>query len=500
MGERTSSVLSGICSVSEMSSGDPSTSLIVGRRARIRRSDSYRWVALVTLLAGLFAVGFNFTVIAVVLPRMAEDFDTTLKTMQWAVSLPLLAFGVMSPTMGKLGDIYGAKRVYLIGFGGAVLMQALTALAWSAPSLIAIRVIAALEGAATGPAAIKFIATLFEPAERPRPLAWWSTIAALGPTVGLVVGALAIPVLGWRGMFLIQVPLLVAAAVTAWYVLDETELRPDVRFDLPGAVLLGTGLFFVLFGIERGADWGMTDLRTIAWFSAAVGLLAGFVRRQRVAPDPMFPLHYFTSRNYSVSLVANTLGNFAYLGGFILAVPLMIQVLGLTDANAGLVIIIRPLTFAGVAAFAGGLIVRHGTRRYAFMGSLLVAASLFGLSRVDTSSGIWLVMLGLGLSGAGFGLSQPSFNVAAVNSLDIADQGVGGGVGGSVQTIGASAGTVVLVSVQAAFADQGTAFSFSVAYSVGAVVALLAASLALMLVQRPGAVTLSGEPVIDQPA
>ncbi|MCC7077762.1 MAG: MFS transporter [Acidimicrobiia bacterium] len=470
-----------------MSTGKLRSSLSRTARARLRTHPAYRWIALVTLLTGLFAVGFNFTVIAVVLPRMAEEFGTTLKTMQWAVSLPLLAFGVMSPTVGKLGDIYGAKRIYMIGFLGAIVMQAMTALAWSTSTLILFRVVAALEGAATGPAAVKFIATLFVPRDRPRPLAWWSTTAALGPTVGLVVGALVIPYIGWRGMFVIQIPLLVVALAAAWYVLDETEVRTDVRFDLSGAVILGAGLFFLLFGIERAADWGVGNLRTISWFATAVFLLGAFVWRQAKVRDPMFPLRYFGRRGFSVSLVASTLLNFAYLGGFVLAVPLMIEVLGLKDTQAGLVVIVRPLTFAAAAALAGGLISRQGTRRYAFVGSLLVALGLVALTAVDTGSAVWVAVLGLGVSGAGLGFSQPAFNITAVNSLDLEDQGVGGGISGSVQTIGASAGTVVLVSIQAGLAGRGTALSFAVAFGVGAAVAGVAAGLALLLARHVSA-------------
>ncbi len=446
-----------------------------GFRDRIRAHPRYRWIVLWTLLFGLFAVGLSFTILSVVLPSIGRELHAAPGTIAWVVTGPILAFGVAGPVFGKIGDLYGAKRTYLAGFGVATVFLLFTGLAWNAESLIVFRVLAALEGAATGPAAVKFIATLFPPRDRSRALGWFSFVMAGAPTFGLVAGSLVVPVLGWRAIFLCQVPLCAGAVVLAALVLDETPRQVGTRLDLRGAGLLGAAAFCGLFALNRAGDWGFANPAIIALFAATPLFAGSFVWSQRRTDHPLFPLGYFRERNFAAALTSSSLTNFAYLGGLVLSPFLLERVLGYEEQAVYLVLLARPGLFAISGPIAGYVVARLGVRRVAVFGSALVTASLVVLALLSRGSPLWLVLLGLALSGVGLGVASPATSSAAVNSLRLEDQGIGGGLIASAQSVGASAGTVTFVLVQTTVAAAaGVATSFRAAYLTGAAVAGLA--------------------------
>ena len=470
-----------------------------GLRGRIAASPRYRWVVLWTMLFGLFTVTLNFTVLAVVLPDIAQEFGTTVAVAQFAISLPILAFGAVGPAVGKLADMFGARRTYLIGFAGSVVLMAATGFSWNIGALIVIRVLLVTEGAATGPATTKIIAMLFSPDERPKALSWWSATTALGPTIGLVVGAAVLQVASWQTLYFIQAGLCAVSLVVAWYVIPETPRSAQVRFDVPGAVLLAASMGTLLFGIDRIPDWGARPA-TFALFVVAALLLAAFVAVELRRDEPMFPLHYFGRRDFSLALSASTFVNAAYLGGFVLAVPLMQTVLGYSESQRGLVVATRPLAFALLAPVGGVLIARFGQRVIGTVGAVLVAVSMLVLAGVVTSTPLWAVVVGLALAGVGFGWCQPAFNSAMINSVAFEDQGIGGGMAASVGSIGAAAGTVLLSAVQAGAVDAGEAVdSFRDAYLVGAALCAVAVVLAFAMTphRRTAAPSLADELAAD---
>lgn len=465
-------------------------------RARAQAHPRYRWIVLATVLFGLFAVGFSFTILSTVLPQIDTDFGVDESVSHWVVTAPILVFGIAGPIAGKFGDVYGAKRPFLIGFGIATVFLFLTGLAWNIGSLILFRVVGALEGAATGPCAVKYIAAHFEPEERSKAFGWFSFVAAGAPTLGLFAGAAIVPVLGWRAIFFIQAPLCALALLVAWVVLDDTEARPDVRIDVTGALLLGAAAFCGLFALNQGVATGWSA--TLYLMLAATPLLvAAFVWSQARTENPLFPLHYFKRRNFTLSLLASTLVNFAYLGGFIIAPFLLTDLLGLSQGETLAVLVTRPLAFTLVAVWAGYAVARLGERVGATFGAIAITVAMVMLAGVSEVGSVALAVGGLALAGVGLGFCQPSLNTAGVNAMDLEDQAVAGGMAASVQSIGAALGNVVLVAilrsglppeVTTAEADPDVLRSaFTDAYAVGAVVALLAVVVAAGIRRTPRA-------------
>ena len=188
---------------------------------RLTRSERYQWWVLWTVLAGLLSVNITFTVFVVALPQVATQLHTTVSTLTWTSTAPLLAFGVAAPILGKLGDLRGYRRLYLWGLGGAAVSVVLTATAPTAGVLIAARLFDGVQGAATGAASMALVLQAFSHGDRVKAMGWWALVGAGGPVLGVTIGAPIIQYLGWRALFWGELPLMAVAAVLAVVVLPS---------------------------------------------------------------------------------------------------------------------------------------------------------------------------------------------------------------------------------------------------------------------------------------
>jgi MFS family permease len=205
---------------------------------RLRSSERYPWWVLWTVLAGLLSVNITFTVFVVALPEVARQLHTTVSTLTWTSTGPLLTFGVAAPVLGKLGDVGGYRRLYLWGLLGAAICVTLTATAPNAGVLIGARLLDGVEGAATGAASMALVLRVFSHEDRVKALGWWSLVGAGGPVIGVTVGAPVIQYFGWRALFWGELPLMAVAAVLAAVVLPDRagldEIAARVGFEAPG--------------------------------------------------------------------------------------------------------------------------------------------------------------------------------------------------------------------------------------------------------------------------
>jgi EmrB/QacA subfamily drug resistance transporter len=466
-------------------------------RARVVASDRHRWIVLSAALFGLFTVGFTITILAVSLPRIAADLDSTQATLTWVITGPLLALGVVGPAFGKLGDLWGQRRVYLLGLAAAGVLAAATALAPSAGALILFRVLGAVGGAATGPASMAMIARVFPRERRVQALGLWSLVMAGAPVLGVVAGGPVVEAFGWRWIFVGQVVFTAAALVVAYAVLpDGRRSAGGGSFDWAGAVVLAAGVTALLVGLNRGPEWGWTSPGVLLAFAAAPAGLAAFAAVERRSPSPMVPLDYLRRRNVVVPMAAGALTQFAYMGGFILTPLLLQDVLGYGETRTGLLAIARPLTFAVAGPLAGWLAVRIGERISAVAGAVVVAASMVALAGVAPGSGDLAVVVALALSGLGLGASAPALSASVANAVDEGDLGVAGAAYQLATQVGVVAGIQVMQTVQATReATSGLVGSYGDAFVTGALACVLGAVAACFLrsTPRPAPATAAAE-------
>lgn len=443
----------------------------IGRKVPIER----HWAVLVVVLSALFTVGFTITILVVSLGSIAKEFDTSISLISWSITGPMLAFGVVGPAYGKAGDLWGHKRVFLFGLTGAGIFAALTAVAWNAPSMVIFRILSASAGAATGPATMAYINRLFAPEERVRPLSYWSFVNAGAPVLGVVAGAPLVEALGWRVIFVIQAPLCFIGVAIALWLLPDTERAEGVSFDVAGSVTLGAGAAMMLAGVNQGPEWGWNNPATLSLLVASVLSLIAFIRIEQRVEHPLLPLEWLRTRNVALPILSQSLSNFAYMGGFLLAPQVLDEILRYDTAKISLVVITRPLTFAIIAPLASLITIRLGERVMGVAGSLCVMGSMLAFTTVGPGTGMMLMLFALGLSGAGIGMSSPAMTSLVANAVDDRDLGVAGAMQQLMTQLGAVFGSVVMTSVQQSVGrGQPTAESFAAAFRVATVVALIA--------------------------
>jgi len=473
--------------VGDALAAEPDTGLFAARRARLKDSPRYKWIVLTSALVGLFSVGFSITVLAVSVATIAQDLDTDRSLMTWVVIGPILAYAVFGPSAGKLADILGARRVYLVSLSLVAVFAALSAVAWSGGSLIAFRVIGATVGAAVGPSSLAMINRMFRPDERAKALGYWSMVAAGGPVIGVVVGGPVVEAYSWRWIFVGQVPLTLLALAIGAIVLPHVPRRRNVTFDVPGTVLLAIGASSLLVGLNRGPLVGWSHPAVLFAFALSPIALAGFVAVERRTENPLLPLRYIRQRNFSSPIANQFFLNFAYMGAFTITPLMLTDILGLGEARIGFLSIARPLTFAVAGPVAGYLTTRLGERPIAAFGGFAILASMLGLSTVTASSGELLVLVALALSGLGMGAAAPAMAAAIANTVDEQDLGVATAFQQMCAQIGVVVGTQIMLTVQQATTPlaPGTggavppalladvASSYRTAYLVGALAATL---------------------------
>lgn len=438
------------------------------------RADRSPRTILTVLLIGLFSVNVTVTILAVSIPRISDDLDASQSTLTWVVSGPILAFGIIGPAVGKLGDLWGQRRVFLLGLAGAAVSAAASAVAWSAGALIAFRVLAAAQGAATGPASFALIALVFPRSQRVKALGWWSMVAAGGPVIGVVIGGPLVSAFGWRAIFAGQVPMVLAALVVAAKVLPETPRRPAGRFDWGGAVLLALAATPLLVALNLAPGRGWADPFVVGCLLLAPLSALLFLRHEGRTAEPLLPLRYLRRRNFSLPILMLALMNATYMGSFVLTPLLMQNVLGFDETKTGLVSTARPIAFAITGPLAGLIVGRFGERKAGTGGAVAIVCSMLWMSTIHPNSTALMIAGGLALAGVAMGVSNPAMSATVSHAVDESDLGIAGAAQQMFVQIGVTFGIQLMQTVQQVREPSaGLEGSYSQAYLAAAVMAAL---------------------------
>ncbi len=475
---------------------------------RARRSDRYRWLVLAVTLTGLLSSNILFTVFVVSLPRVAHSLHTTVPTVTWVVTGPLLAVAVMAPLAGKLSDRWGHRRFYLIGMVNLLFVATLSAAAPNVGVLIFARVLGGAVGAGLGASSMALVLGVFDRGDRVKAMGWWALVGAGGPVLGVAIGGPIIESIGWRWMFVLEVIIGAVALVLALLVLPAhasdrrtPSSAPAPPLDVGGAVLVTVTVGSLLLGLNRGPVLGWKSPVVVAAFVLTVVGGVVLIAVERRVTDPLVPLHYLRQRNFAFPIGAQMLANFAYIGGFFLSPLLLEEVYGRGESAAGLLVIPRPLTFSLVAPIAGYVAVRVGERSAAVTGTLCVVASMGVFALTGKNTGVALVEVALVLSGIGLGVASPSISSSMASVFDQAALGTAAATQQLMTQISTVAGIQVIQTVQSSQAHgrHGAALlsSFHVAFIVGGLVAIGGVVCAAFVrsAERPG-----GRPAVHPPA
>lgn len=426
-------------------------------------------------LVGVASSSFTITVLSAALADIADDLGSTVAVVTWVIAAPLLAFAVFTPMAGKLGDIYGHRRMYLIGFTGAAIMSFATAGAWSAGTLIAARVVAQAFSASTGPSALAIIMSVYPKDRRTHIAGIWSAVLAASPAVGVVAGGPLIDLTSWRILFVIQGTGMIVAVVLASRVLPTTQERRQHSFDWIGGVLLALGFGTLLVAINRAAEIGWDHPFVIGGLLVSPAALLAFTSYERRIEQPLVSLDVLRKNTVWRAMVSQIFINGPYMAGLILTSVMLSATFDFSTSQISLMIVPRPLSFAIAAANAGRVVETIGGRATVIIGTLAISVGLAAIGLGAYGHSVPIVLIGVGLAGAGNGVARPPIIAAMASTVGDADLGVGTGLLNMFGQMGAAAGISILASLVTV---ESSANEFLGVLLIAAALALIAATVA----------------------
>ena len=242
------------------------------------QSNRRKWIALVLLCMVQFMVVLDIAIVNVALPSIQTDLGFSQENLQWVISAYALVFGGFLLLGGRLADLLGRRRVFMVGLVIFTIGSLLCGLSWSEGSLIAARALQGLGAATISPAALSILTTMFrEGRERNIALGAWGAVGGVGAAAGVLLGGVLVDLLSWQWIFFVNVPVGIVALIAAPILLSESRDERESSFDVLGAVLVTSGLSILVLGITKGHDWGWASGRTIGVFAVAAVLLVGFI-------------------------------------------------------------------------------------------------------------------------------------------------------------------------------------------------------------------------------
>ncbi|MGH2961485.1 MAG: MFS transporter [Solirubrobacterales bacterium] len=417
-----------------------------------------RWVALVVLCAGFLMIILDQTIVNVALPSIQSDLGFSQSSLAWVVNAYLIAFGGLLLLAGRLGDLLGRRRIFLIGLAVFTAASLLCGVAQSQEVLIGARFLQGLGGALTAAVILGMIVTMFpEPRDRAKAIGVYSFVAAAGASIGLLAGGVLTEAINWHWIFFVNLPIGVATAVLALRLIDGDE---GIGFgrgaDILGAVLVTGALMLTVYTIVKASDYGWGATHTLGFGAASVALLAAFLARESRAANPLIPLGIFRGRNVSGANLVQALMVAGLFGMFFLGSLYLQRVLGYGPVEIGLAFL--PVALA-IGAFSLGLSARLNTRFGAkatlIPGLALVVAGLAWFARAPVN-GEYLTDLfpAMVLLGIGAGMAFPSLMTLAMSSATESDSGLASGLVNTTQQVGGALGLAVLATLSTTRTDS----------------------------------------------
>jgi EmrB/QacA subfamily drug resistance transporter len=415
-------------------------------------SERARWTALVVLCAGMLMIILDSTVVNVALPSIQRDLAFSQPNLAWVVNAYLITFGGLLLLAGRLGDLVGHRRVFLIGLALFTIASLLCGLAQSQAVLIAARFIQGVGGALTSAVILGMVVTMFpERHEQMKAIGVYSFVAAAGASLGLLLGGIVTQAINWHWIFFINLPIGIVTGVLATRLVEPDDEVPGLHrgVDIAGAALVTGALMLAVYTIVKAGGYGWGSARTLGSGAGVLALLLAFVARESTAKDPLIPLRMFRSRNVSGANVVQLLMVASLFGMFFLGVLFMQHVLGYSSIGTGFAFL--PVSL-GIGVFSLGfsarLNERFGPKATLLSGLALLAIGLGLLTRAPVGAGYVTDLLpSMILLGVGAGLSFPSLMSLAMSGATASDSGLASGLVNTSVQVGGALGLAVLATL-----------------------------------------------------
>ena len=417
-----------------------------------RAAGRSRWIALVVLCLGMLMIVLDVTIVNVALPSIQTQLKFSQSGLAWVVNAYLIAFGGLLLLAGRLGDLAGRRRIFLLGLTVFIAASAVCGLSASQSMLIGARFVQGIGGAMTSAVILGMIVTLFpSPREMAKAIGVYAFVASAGGAVGLLAGGVLTQAINWHWIFFVNIPIGIATVIAAIRVIPrDTGQGLRNGADVPGAVLIIAAMMLSVFTIvQPAASDGWLAGRTLTFGAVSLALLAGFVVRQRTAKNPLMPLRILSSRSIVAANLIQVLSVAGMFGMFFLGALYLRLVLGYGPLRIGLAFLPVAVAMAVLSVrYTEVLATRFGARATMIAGLTLITAALllFSQAPVHASYLVYVFPVTL-LMGAGAGLAFPALMTSAMSGVSQAEAGLASGLVNTTAQVGGALGLAVLDTV-----------------------------------------------------
>jgi EmrB/QacA subfamily drug resistance transporter len=477
-------------------------------------TDRQRWMALYVLCAGMLMIVLDATIVNVALPSIQDDLGFSQSNLAWVVNAYLIAFGGLLLLAGRVGDLIGQRRIFLIGLGIFTVASLLCAVSQTQGMLIGARFVQGVGGAMASAVTLGMIVTMFpEPREQAKAIGVYGFVASAGSSIGLLAGGVLTQAINWHWIFFVNLPI---GAATAFLAVRLVQHRDGIGLkqgaDLPGAALLTSGLMLGVYTILQVDKQGWTSTQTLGLGAVAVVLLAAFLVRQARIPNPLMPLRLFRSRNVSGANIVEALLVVGMFGLFFLGALYLQRVLGYDALEVGLAFL--PASIAmGVMSLrlSGPLLMRFGPKHTLLAGFTLIGIAMLMFARTPVDGHYAVdVLPAMILFGIGAGAGFPAIMTLGMSGATPSDSGLASGLINTSAQVGGAIGLAVLATLASERTTQRLAdgasnaaalnSGYHLAYVVGASLVAVSLVIGAVVLQSPDMSAYAGAPSPDAEA
>jgi EmrB/QacA subfamily drug resistance transporter len=461
-------------------------------------SSRARWLALLVLCLGDLMIVLDVTIVGVALPSIQEDLGFSDESLAWVVNAYLITFGGFLLLGGRFGDLFGHRRLFLLGIALFTLASAACGFASSQEMLVGARAVQGVGGAVVSAVALSLTMTLFtEPAERAKAMGVFGFVASGGGSIGVLLGGVLTDVLDWHWIFLVNVPVGIAVVVLSLMLIPAERVATSaVKLDVAGAVTVTASLMLAVYAIVNGNGVGWVTARTLGLLAVSGVLLVAFLVIESRVESPLVPLRLFRRRNIAVSNVVGVLWAGAMFAWFFLSALYLQLVLGYSPLEVGIAFLPGNIIMGILSiSLSAKLVMRFGIRLPLAVGLGLAGVGLLLFARAPVDGTFVVdVLPAMILLGLGAGMAFNPVLLAAMSDVEPTEAGLASGVVNTSFMMGGALGLAVLASLAASRTDTLLAAGesevaaltggYHVAFFVGAIFAFGAATLGGLLLRQ----------------
>jgi EmrB/QacA subfamily drug resistance transporter len=424
---------------------------------RTTTADRTRWIALLVLCLGDLMIVLDTTIVNVALPSIQDDLNFTDSSLAWVVNAYLLTFGGFLLLGGRLGDLFGHRKLFIAGVGLFTVASLICGMATTQGVLVAARAVQGVGGAVVSAVALSLMMTLFTDAgERAKAMGIFGFVMSGGGSIGVLLGGVLTDLLSWHWIFLVNIPIGIAVVLLTLRIIPVVQMEAGSRrLDVGGAITVTVALLLAVYAIVNGNEKGWTSAQTLGLLALSAVLLAGFVLLESKVENPLVPLRLFKLRNLTISNIVGVLWAAAMFAWFFLSALYLQKVLGYTPLEVGLAFLPANLLMGVLSiGVSAKLVMRYGIRLPLGAGLGIAALGLLLFARVPVDGNFAMdVLPAMILLAVGAGIAFNPVLLAAMGDVEPSEAGLASGVVNTSFMMGGALGLAVLASLAASRTD-----------------------------------------------